>query len=79
MHSSATLLAMSKGITMMPSSSPTIMSPTKESLKSWFDSGVTCVGIGSKLIAKKANGDYDLGKITSLTKSSLEIIKELRL
>jgi len=54
------------------------VSPTKESLKSWFDSGVSCVGIGSKLIAKKANGEYDFDRITSVTKTSLEIIKEVR-
>lgn len=53
------------------------VSPTRESLESWFNAGVTCVGMGSKLIAKDANGNYDLEKITSLTKVSLDIIKEL--
>ena len=27
------------------------VSPTRESLKSWFDAGVTCVGMGSQLIS----------------------------
>ena len=33
-------------------------------LKSWFDSGVTCVGMGSKLISKEIleNKDYRLLK-----------------
>ena len=29
------------------------VSPTRESLKSWFDAGVTCVGMGSQLISKQ--------------------------
>ena len=36
------------------------VSPTKESLVSWFKAGVTCVGMGSKLIKKDASGAYDL-------------------
>ena len=28
------------------------VSPTEENLKGWFDAGVTCVGMGSKLISK---------------------------
>ena len=33
----------------------------EENLKAWFDAGVTCVGLGSKLISKEiiANKDYD--------------------
>jgi len=54
------------------------VSPTKDNLEGWFKAGVTCVGMGSKLIAKDANGNYDLNKIESLTKNALSIIKELR-
>jgi 2-dehydro-3-deoxyphosphogluconate aldolase/(4S)-4-hydroxy-2-oxoglutarate aldolase len=34
---------------------------TEESIRAWFKAGVTCVGIGSKLITKElvAAGDYD--------------------
>lgn len=34
---------------------------TEESIKGWFAAGVTCVGIGSKLVSKDlvAKGDYD--------------------
>lgn len=37
------------------------VSPTEENLKAWFDAGVTCVGMGSKLISKEivANQDYE--------------------
>jgi 2-dehydro-3-deoxyphosphogluconate aldolase/(4S)-4-hydroxy-2-oxoglutarate aldolase len=54
------------------------VSPTKENLEGWFNAGVTCVGMGSKLIAKNAEGNYDLEKIESDTKNALEIIKSLR-
>jgi len=52
--------------------------PTLESLASWFNAGVTCVGIGSKLIAKTKDGNYDLEKIKMLTKTSIEIIQKLK-
>lgn len=52
--------------------------PTQESLASWFNAGVTCVGIGSKLIAKTKDGNYDLEKIKMLTKTSIEIIQKLK-
>ena len=48
-----------------------------DNLKSWFDSGVTCVGMGSKLISNDIleNKDYDLLKKN--VKETLEIIKSL--
>ncbi|WP_452232923.1 bifunctional 4-hydroxy-2-oxoglutarate aldolase/2-dehydro-3-deoxy-phosphogluconate aldolase [Lacinutrix sp. MEBiC02595] len=52
--------------------------PTQESLSSWFNAGVTCVGIGSKLIAKTKDGNYDLEKIKMLTKTSIDIIQKLK-
>ncbi len=54
------------------------VSPTEESLSSWFNAGVTCVGMGSKLMVKDAEGNFDYAKITSLIKSSLEIISNLK-
>lgn len=54
------------------------VSPTKENLAGWFNAGVTCVGMGSKLISKNTKGDYDLSKIKSLVKDALKIIKQLR-
>ena len=54
------------------------VSPTKENLQGWFKAGVTCVGMGSKLIAKDANGNFDLKKIDELTRFSIETIKELK-
>lgn len=54
------------------------VSPTKDNLEGWFNAGVTCVGMGSKLIAKNAEGKYDLSKIEEDTRNALEIIKSLR-
>lgn len=54
------------------------VSPTRENLEGWFSAGVTCVGMGSKLIAKNAEGNYDLDKIEADTRNALHIIKSLR-
>ena len=54
------------------------VSPTKENLKAWFDAGVTCVGMGSKLIRKDAQGNFDLDMIQSLIEDSLKIIQEVQ-
>ena len=54
------------------------VSPTEESISSWFNAGVTCVGMGSKLMVKDDNGNYDYAKITSLVKSSLELISKYK-
>lgn len=54
------------------------VAPTKENLESWFAAGVTCVGIGSKLIAKNNKGDFDYSTIETLTKSAIDIIKNLK-
>lgn len=54
------------------------VSPTKENLTAWFNAGVICVGMGSKLIVKDAQGNYDFPRIEELTKFSLDIISELK-
>jgi 2-dehydro-3-deoxyphosphogluconate aldolase/(4S)-4-hydroxy-2-oxoglutarate aldolase len=54
------------------------VSPTEENLKGWFDAGVTCVGMGSKLMAKYADGSFDYAKIEAQTRNALKIISSLR-
>lgn len=61
--------------TIMPTGG---VSPTAESLKSWFDAGASCVGIGSKLIKKDAQGNFDLAKITSTTRECIDIIQNFK-
>ena len=54
------------------------VSPTQENLKEWFDAGVHCVGIGSKLFVQKSNGNYDYDAITEKIQSSLKIVESLK-
>ena len=54
------------------------VSPTEENLKEWFDAGVHCVGIGSKLFAKKQDGSYDYANITSIVDKSIQMSKKFR-
>ena len=61
--------------TIMPTGGVT---PEKENLKAWFDAGVTCVGMGSKLISKTiiANADYE--GLTEKVKTTLALIQDLK-
>lgn len=52
--------------------------PTKENLKQWFDAGVHCVGMGSKLFPKEAIEQKKWGDITKLAKEAIDIVKEVR-
>lgn len=55
------------------------VSPTKESLTDWFSAGVTCVGIGSKLITKEIIKNKDYRKLTSEVRRVINLIKEIRI
>ncbi|MDT0678819.1 bifunctional 4-hydroxy-2-oxoglutarate aldolase/2-dehydro-3-deoxy-phosphogluconate aldolase [Autumnicola musiva] len=55
------------------------VSPTEENLKEWFNAGVHCVGIGSKLFQKKEDGSFDYEKIKESIKCSIEIVESLRI
>lgn len=52
--------------------------PTTESLTSWINAGVTCVGMGSKLFPKEviAAGEWD--KISNLCRQCLDTIQTIR-
>jgi len=54
------------------------VSPDLDNLKGWFSAGAYCVGMGSKLMVKKKNGDYDYRKIGKLTKDTLKLIQTIR-
>jgi len=54
------------------------VSPTIESLKTWFDAGVTCVGMGSKLISKDVLKSGNFAEIEKKVKESLSIISSLK-
>ncbi len=52
--------------------------PTEENLKQWFEAGAYCVGMGSQLMLKKDNGEFDLTSITKLMKESVAIARKYR-
>ena len=54
------------------------VSPDPENLKGWFQAGAYCVGMGSKLMVKKENGDYDYKAIEDLTRNTLKLIQGLQ-
>ena len=49
-----------------------------DNLKGWFDSGVTCVGMGSKLISKKIIENEDFKLLETTVRDTLKIIRELK-
>lgn len=54
------------------------VSPDEENLSGWIKAGVHCVGMGSQLMAKDKEGNFDYSGITQKTRSAIDIIKKLR-
>ncbi len=54
------------------------VSPTAESLKTWFGAGATAVGIGSQLVPKEVLATKDFAQVTSIVANALQIIKEVK-
>ena len=54
------------------------VSTDEANLKAWFDAGVTCVGMGSKLISKEILANKDYAGLEALVKETLAKIKGLR-
>lgn len=54
------------------------VSPTTESLKTWFGAGATAVGIGSQLVPKEVLASKDFAQVTNIVANALEIIKEVK-
>lgn len=52
--------------------------PSEENLSAWFNAGVTCVGMGSKLIGKDVLEKGDFDGLESKTKTTLVLIEKLR-
>lgn len=52
--------------------------PTEESLRAWFEAGVTCVGMGSNLFPKKRIEAKDWGAITETILNVRKIIDAVR-
>ena len=54
------------------------VSPDEENIKQWISAGAFCVGMGSNLMVKNAEGGFDLEKISELTKNCLHSVKKYR-
>jgi len=54
------------------------VSTEEENLRGWFDAGVTCVGMGSKLISKEILANKDYNTLETEVRSVLELIRKIR-
>jgi len=52
--------------------------PEEANLKSWFDAGVMCVGMGSNLFPADVIAAHDWEKITELCRDTLDLIKKIQ-
>jgi 2-dehydro-3-deoxyphosphogluconate aldolase/(4S)-4-hydroxy-2-oxoglutarate aldolase len=49
-----------------------------DNLKAWFDAGVSCVGLGSKLISKELIKNQEYDQISNTIKKTLALIQTLK-
>ncbi len=54
------------------------VAPTEESLRAWFEAGVTCVGMGSKLITREIVEQGDFEALAEKVRSTLALIENVR-
>ena len=54
------------------------VSTEESNLKGWFDAGVTCVGMGSKLISKELLAKRDFDGLEDLVRTTLATISKIR-
>ncbi len=54
------------------------VSPDKENLKTWFDAGVACVGMGSKLFPQEYIKKGDFQAITDIVKNTMDNVRKIR-
>ncbi|EIJ40735.1 2-keto-3-deoxy-6-phosphogluconate aldolase [Galbibacter orientalis DSM 19592] len=50
----------------------------QQDLENWFNAGVCCVGMGSNLICKEPNGNYNFKAISNSIQATIKTIKDLR-
>lgn len=54
------------------------VSTDENNLREWFDAGVTCVGMGSKLISKQILGERDFLELENKVEEVLKCIKNIK-
>ncbi|GAB5558147.1 MAG: bifunctional 4-hydroxy-2-oxoglutarate aldolase/2-dehydro-3-deoxy-phosphogluconate aldolase [Schleiferiaceae bacterium] len=47
--------------------------PERDNLEAWFGAGASCVGMGSQLFVKSAEGDFDYASITEKLQLSIQV------
>ena len=69
------ILAPCPGLRLMPTGG---VDRTPENIKDWFDAGVICVGIGSKLFSKNLLHARNYSEITARTREIVDLIQDIR-
>ena len=54
------------------------VSTEEDNLKAWFESGVVCVGMGSKLISNEILANKDYNGLQKKVKNTLELIQKIK-
>lgn len=54
------------------------VSTEEDNLKAWFESGVVCVGMGSKLISNEILANEDYNGLRKKVKNTLELIQKIK-
>lgn len=54
------------------------VSLTRENLKSWFDAGTDCVGVGSSLFTRQMLESEDYASVTPVLREALDFIQQLK-
>jgi len=54
------------------------VSTEEDNLRGWFDAGVTCVGLGSKLISNEILANEDFEGLRTKVAKTLKLIKKIR-
>lgn len=54
------------------------VNPSEENLKEWFDAGVHCVGMGSKIFIKNKDGSYDVNSLKEKLEGALQYVQQLK-
>ncbi|HKJ45663.1 MAG TPA: hypothetical protein VJ991_07540, partial [Balneolales bacterium] len=54
------------------------VAPSEENLKAWFEAGVACVGMGSKLLTKEILRNKDFNALAKNVEEALSTIRKIR-
>jgi 2-dehydro-3-deoxyphosphogluconate aldolase/(4S)-4-hydroxy-2-oxoglutarate aldolase len=54
------------------------VTPARENLETWFNAGVTCVGMGSKLISKDILENQDFDVLENRVRDTLDLIQKIK-